>query len=326
MIGAWVRRLAWRPLEAAFRRTPLVPLRAQVTEPVPGVLCIRIDNLVTKAVSRLGGGYDYSVSYVIDRALIVDTGFPWARQCLDQTLKRLGMGAAITAVVNTHHHEDHVGNNDLFAATTALYAHPLALAEIRYPSERAWYRNFMFGPPTSSRARPIPETVSTGERIFTVLHTPGHSPDHVCLYEPSEGWLFSGDLYIAADIDSQLREVDGPAWIRSLEQVIALRPRCLFDAHGLTLTDAESVEEILTRKRDFLLGLQGRVREAEATARSLAEVVAFVFDQKSAVNHLSFHDGWLALLTGSDMSRTHLVRSFLAQETDETQHHHGQPQ
>jgi glyoxylase-like metal-dependent hydrolase (beta-lactamase superfamily II) len=316
MIGAWVRRIAWQPIEAAFRRNPLVPLRAQVSEPVPGVQCIRIDNVVTKAVSQLGGGYDYSVSYVVDKALIVDTGFPWAGRCLAQTLKQLGIDKSITAVVNTHHHEDHVGNNDLFPETTPLYAHPLALSAIRYPSQLPWYRNFMFGPTTSSRAQAVPDTVTSGRHALNVLHMPGHSPDHICLYEPSEGWLFSGDLYIAADIDAQLREVDGPAWIDSLERALALGARCLFDAHGLTITNADGVRDTLTRKRDFLVGLRARIRDARANAHSVADVVSAVFDQRNAVNRLSFNDGWLALLTGSDMSRTHLVRSFLAQDVD----------
>jgi glyoxylase-like metal-dependent hydrolase (beta-lactamase superfamily II) len=30
-----------------------------------------------------------------------------------------------------------------------------------------------------------------------VIPTPGHSEDHICLFEPNEGWLFSGDLFIS---------------------------------------------------------------------------------------------------------------------------------
>ena len=40
---------------------------------------------------------------------------------------------------------------------------------------------------------------------FQVINTPGHSPDHVCLFEPEQGWRFSGDAYIGGQ-DRALRE------------------------------------------------------------------------------------------------------------------------
>ena len=33
-----------------------------------------------------------------------------------------------------------------------------------------------------------------------VIYIPGHSPDHFCLYQPKQGWLFTGDVYAAAAI------------------------------------------------------------------------------------------------------------------------------
>src|SRR5437660_797452 len=86
MLGRWIRHLLWRPFELGCRLYPLLPLRAEVTQPVEGVTCIRINNAVTRALSRFGGGYDYAVCYVVDDTLLVDTGFPWARRCLRQTL------------------------------------------------------------------------------------------------------------------------------------------------------------------------------------------------------------------------------------------------
>ena len=29
-----------------------------------------------------------------------------------------------------------------------------------------------------------------------VIHTPGHCSNHLCLYEPNKGWLFTGDLFV----------------------------------------------------------------------------------------------------------------------------------
>src|SRR5207245_1178519 len=142
-------------------------------------------------------------------------------------------------------------------------------------------------------------------------HLPAPSPGHVCLYEPQRRWLFSGDLYVAADLDSQLRDANGPQWIDSLNRAIAWRPACLFDAHGLMLTDEEAVRALLIRKRDFLVELRRRVLAAAQEAQAVQDITRKVFDRRDVVDRLSFSDGWLSLLTGSDFSRGNLVKSFL---------------
>src|SRR5437879_6994090 len=91
MLGKWVRHLLWKPFEAACRRSPLIPLQASITKCNDLVIQIRIDNVVTRAISRLGGGYDYSVSYIVDDSLLIDTGFPWVRRSLRRTLIELGV-------------------------------------------------------------------------------------------------------------------------------------------------------------------------------------------------------------------------------------------
>jgi len=38
------------------------------------------------------------------------------------------------------------------------------------------------------------EVIDLGKRKLQVIHPPGHSPGHICLYEAERGYLFSGDL------------------------------------------------------------------------------------------------------------------------------------
>lgn len=290
-----------------------MPLRATITEPVGGVKCIRIDNAVTRLLSRISGGYDYAVSYLIDDTLLVDTGFPWARRCLRKTLLALGGGETLRWVVNTHYHEDHTGNNDLVSEITRakILAHAVALPEIRFPPELPWYRSFLFGPTRTVEVEPIGASLATERFHFEVHEMPGHCPGHICLFEPQHRWLFSGDLYVAGDLDSQLADADGPAWISSLDRAIALRPRCLFDAHGTILTDESSVHDLLVHKRDFLCELRRRVLEHADRAQTIREITRKVFDRRDLVNHISFSEGWLSLITGSDFSRGNLIKSFL---------------
>jgi glyoxylase-like metal-dependent hydrolase (beta-lactamase superfamily II) len=65
---------------------------------------------------------------------------------------------------------------------------------------------------------------------------PGHCAGHLCLWEPRQRWLFSGDLSVAADLDSQLAYADGPSWVSSLGRALAMRPAAPFDGHGTIVT------------------------------------------------------------------------------------------
>jgi glyoxylase-like metal-dependent hydrolase (beta-lactamase superfamily II) len=316
VLQRWLRRLIWQPFATFSSAFPIVPLRATVTQPVDGVVCIRIDNVVTRMLGRFSGGYDYAVCYLLDGEVLVDTGFAWARRSLRQTLRTLGADASITTVVNTHYHEDHTGNNALVRSMTGarVLAHRDAIAEIRFPSRTAWYRSFLFGPSPGDAVEPVGDVITTRLFRFEVHHLPGHCPGHLCLFEPTRGWLFSGDLYIAADLDSQLSDADGPLWIESLERAIDLRPRCLFDAHGVIVTDEREVRALLERKRDFLVAIRERVRAASSRPQSIEELTGVVFAPKGLVDLISLSDGWMSLITGSDFSRSNLVRSFLRAE------------
>jgi endoribonuclease LACTB2 len=319
VVNRWLRHLLWRPFELICRAYPLVPFKATVTQPVDGVICIRIDNRVTQFLSRFSGGYDYAVCYLIDATLLVDTGFGWAKRCLQQTLRDLGADATITTVVNTHYHEDHTGNNDLLSDITAaqILAHPIAIPEIRFPAQVAWYRNFLFGPTQTVNVAPVGDTLATKRFRFEVHHLPGHCPGHICLFEPTKGWLFSGDLYIAPDLDSQLADADGPQWIASLNKAIVLQPTCLFDAHGTILTDPAAVQALLQRKRDFLIAIRERVRAAAAQPQPIQALTRKVFDRRDLIDYVSLNDGWMSLITGSDFSRGNLIKSFLRAGSDQ---------
>ncbi len=313
MIARWARHVLWRPFELTCRRSPFVPLTSTVGTPCEGVRIISSGNWVTRAITRLGGGYDYSVCYVVDDELLIDSGYAWAARTLERTLDELGLAGRIRTVVNTHAHEDHTGNNDVLVARhgATVYAHPAAIPQIRHPTSLPWYRHFMFGPPSAVSVRPVPRRIETQHRALDVLDMPGHSPGHVCLFEAERRWLFSGDLFVSASLDSQLKEVDGLAWIRSLETAIELAPAALFDGHGCVVLGEAPIRELLCQKHAFLCGFRDRVLAAATSARSIADVTRDVFSDESFVNKASLGEGWLSLLTASDFSRSHVVGSFL---------------
>jgi len=315
MISKWIRFLLWQPFALMCRRFPLWPFTATISHPVPYVTCIRIDNLLTRMLSRFAGGYDYAVCYLVDGSLLVDTGFPWARRRLKAALCELGADRTITTVVNTHYHEDHTGNNDLIAdlCGARILAHSAALPEIRFPRSLPWYRSFLFGPSKVAEVAAIDSLITTEHLEFKVIDTPGHCPGHICLFEPNKKWLLSGDLYVAAELDSQLGDVDGPSWIASLEQALQLQPAWLFDAHGSIFSNSELVEQQLRRKLDFMTTIRDRVQLFATHGQTLQELTRKVFDRRDLVEYLSLGEGWLSMITGSDFSRGNIVKSFLHQ-------------
>ena len=82
------------------------------------------------------------------------------------------------------------------------------------------YRRVAWGRPRR-RGEPLPDVVDAGGIRLEVVHTPGHSPDHVCFFERERGWLFTGDLFLAERL-RYLRDGRGlRALLASLRRVSA---------------------------------------------------------------------------------------------------------
>jgi glyoxylase-like metal-dependent hydrolase (beta-lactamase superfamily II) len=312
MLAQWLTKCFWEPFETQARRTPFCPLRTTLEEVAPDVVCVRIDNILTRTLSRLAGGYDYSVTYVLNGTVMIDTGFPWAARALRRTLTERGWNRTLRAVINTHYHEDHVGNNDVVAGVCAVQflGSAITAAAARLPPRLPWYRRFLFGPLHAARIEIAPDMLTVEGTELQLLATPGHCPGHLCVFVPEQGWLFSGDLFVAPDLDTQLPDVDGPDWIRSLEAVLALPITTLFDAHGTILHGADEVQRLLRQKCDFLRAIEARVREHLEASTSVEDLSNHVFGSHTLAERLALGDGWLSVLTSADFSRHHLVASF----------------
>ncbi len=144
--------------------------------------------------------------------VLIDTAFEDAAdQVILPFLGGLGMGLdSIKLVVNTHSHGDHVeGNGKLRELTPAKFAlHQLGDSRLA---------------PDILLADGM--ILEMGDIRLEVIHAPGHSPDSVCILEPSTGTLFTGDsvqgrgtLNIGIALYSQ------PAVYR--ESMVKLRERC----------------------------------------------------------------------------------------------------
>jgi len=75
------------------------------------------------------------------------------------------------------------------------------------------------------------DTIDIGGRVIQVLHTPGHSPGHMCFYEKERGYLFTGDLVYVGTLFANFPSTDPVAYLESVERIAALPVTKIFPAH-----------------------------------------------------------------------------------------------
>ena len=244
-----------------------------------------------------------TTAYWVD-GMMVDTGCAYTAQELIASLK----GYQVDRIVNTHSHEDHIAGN---AALQNIYgadvlAHPITLPVLTDPRTRQplhFYQRLMWGYPAPSWGKPIGNLVETDHHRFEVIHTPGHSPDHICLYEPDQGWLFSGDIFVGGR-DKALR-ADYNIWliITSLKKVAALDIRILFPGSG---TVRQNPHDAIIKKIKYLKELGEHVIALHHQGLSYARIQRKLLGPEMLI----------AYFTLGHFNGKNLVRSFIEDLSD----------
>jgi glyoxylase-like metal-dependent hydrolase (beta-lactamase superfamily II) len=202
-------------------------------------------------------------AYLVD-GLLLDCGPPATARELLRALD----GRRVDGLVLTHHHEDHVGAAPLLGTARGLVPriHPEGTALLERGFVQEAYRRVVWGRVARFRAEPLGDEVATASLRFRVLPTPGHSVDHVCLFEPERGWLFTGDLFLAERLRYLRSDEELDRLIASLDVASATGAEHVFCAHrGPVRGGADA----LRRKSNHLRALRERV--LELVARGLPE-------------------------------------------------------
>ncbi|NLB52594.1 MAG: MBL fold metallo-hydrolase [Syntrophomonadaceae bacterium] len=235
-----------------------------------------------------GNPLKYLNSYLIkgnDRSLLIDTGFNWP-ECKEAQLKamdELGMDWAQIDFFITHAHGDHVGLvNELADKDARVYCSEIDAQIVQmFIHSRYWELSDMFfkqhGYPVEKLTRkhddiegyisgggniqftPVKEgdTLRVGNYRLYCIETPGHSPGHMCLYEPDKKLIFSGD-HILDGITSNITAWGGSydclgLYLKSLEKIDALDIKLVLPAHRKLISDYhQRIAELVTHHEERL--------------------------------------------------------------------------
>lgn len=187
-------------------------------------------------IRRIALPFPIPVNAWLDGDLLVDCGYPWSLGRVRRALR----GHAITRVLLTHAHPDHVGR--AAALGVPILAHrrelPFLTGRARLGDEPAWWAARLLHRPLPPWNLGEVEPLDEGDRVgrWTVLHTPGHTPGSLSLWDPEERELMVADTVV--------NQFGGPRfgvpWFsldlrerrRSVEKLAELPARRLHFGHG----------------------------------------------------------------------------------------------
>jgi glyoxylase-like metal-dependent hydrolase (beta-lactamase superfamily II) len=88
------------------------------------------------------------------------------------------------------------------------------------------------------------ETLDLGGRKLQIIHTPGHSPGSICIYEQEKGHLFTGDTLYKGTLYMNYESTDPVAFAHSIHTLASLNPVAqIFPGHHEMALDATILEE-----------------------------------------------------------------------------------
>ena len=190
------------------------------------------------------------------KALLIDTGLGVS----DISSEINKITDKPTIAVPTHVHWDHIGGlrnfpefyvheferewiNGNFPLPNAFVYKMLVkdnnLTELIKPDDYAVFQGTPSGILTDG------EIIDLGDRKIKVLHTPGHSPGHICFFEEETGYLFTGDLIYNGTLFANYESTEPEKYFESVQKISKLYVKRIFPAHHSLDISIEMISEVL---------------------------------------------------------------------------------
>jgi glyoxylase-like metal-dependent hydrolase (beta-lactamase superfamily II) len=257
--GEWCKNLP-RPAYNKLERVPTADTWFEVYKIRPGVFAIYEPHQLEEVISYLITG--------ADKALLFDTGMGISNiQAVVAGLTRLPV-----SIVNSHTHNDHVGDNwrfsDVYGMDTdftranARGSREDAQAELA-PDEICGALPAGFDAKAyATRAFHITHWLHDGDKIdlggrtLKVIGTPGHTPDAIALLDEKNGLLFTGDTFYLGPIYLYRPETDLDAYVASVQKLAAMAPhlQMLLPSHNTPIADPGYLPKVVTAMRQVRRG------------------------------------------------------------------------
>lgn len=177
-------------------------------------------------------------------------------------------GKPVVAVAS-HAHVDHIGGFHEFADRLGHASESLGFAGA--PGFETFAEEFRTWPDVVStmphdswdqmqwslRPAPLTGTLAEGDRIdlgdraFTVLHLPGHSPGGIGLLDERDGLFLTGDAIYDEEILDDLEGASIPDYLRTMDRLRSIDCRLVIGGHGPEMTKARmwAIAEDYLRRR-----------------------------------------------------------------------------
>ncbi len=177
---------------------------------------------------------DSNIYLIGDTAIDSGTGMNFTR--LIPLLKTQKKSLAdIKQVINTHGHFDHIGGNGYFL-NAQIAVHEKDADIVEKGDAQASVADFFDGklkPMKVHRKLREGDVIAVGKYSFTVIHTPGHTPGSICLYDRKNRILVSGDTVFSDGVGrTDLPGGDEEQLHESIEKLKGLDVKVILPGHG----------------------------------------------------------------------------------------------
>ena len=216
--------------------------------------------IIAKGVYLIGGPNisrsDDATVFIIDfggELVMIDAGAGRSSRILERNIRDEGLDPkAITTLILTHCHIDHIGSapyfRDSFGCRLLIHDLDADAVEKGDPIRTAanWYETTF--PPTriDRRLQGDQETLTFGKGELHCLHTPGHTPGSIAVYLDRDGEriLFGQDIHgpFMSSFGSNIEH-----WKASMHRLLDLRADILCEGHFGIFRPAERVEQYIRK-------------------------------------------------------------------------------
>lgn len=234
--------------------------------------------------------------FIVD-GILIDTAQSLMRKDLMSILKT----RKIDKVLLTHFHEDHSGNAAEIKRSfnIPVYGHPLTIKKMGKGYRILPFQHLMWGKADLLDMELVPPIIKGNSIELEPVHTPGHSKDHTVYYEKKQGWLFSGDLYLADKIKYFRADENFHDTIASLKKVLSLDFNSLFCAH---CPQPAKGRKLILKKLEYLKNFKGETNRLHKQGHDIKSIIEKMNMKEAAL---------IKLFTFGNVSLAHMVRSSI---------------